>query len=89
MSRSLIAKSPVAALPIPLELFVGRTVIVVSHRVSALRNADQIVVLSEGKIAELGSHSELVTQGGWYARLARAQALEEELQSIEGDAEVA
>jgi ATP-binding cassette subfamily B protein len=57
----------------------GRTVVIVSSRVSAVRQADQIVVLDAGRVAELGTHAELVVAGGLYARLAREQAEEEAL----------
>jgi ATP-binding cassette subfamily B protein len=59
------------------QVFAGRTVVVVSHRVSAVRHADQIVVLDEGAIVERGSHAQLVAAGGLYARLSREQALED------------
>jgi ATP-binding cassette subfamily B protein len=60
----------------------GRTVILISHRVSTVRQADHIVVLERGAIVEQGSHSELLEAGGYYADLSQKQMLEEELESI-------
>jgi ATP-binding cassette subfamily B protein len=54
--------------------FAGRTVVIVSSRVSAVRGADQIVVFDEGRIVERGAHDRLLALGGLYARLAREQA---------------
>ena len=58
----------------------GRTSFIISHRVSAVMNADQILVLDEGRIVERGSHAELLARGGTYANLLRRQMLEEELE---------
>ncbi len=60
----------------------GRTVILISHRVSTVRQADRIVVLERGRIVEQGTHAELVEAGGYYAGLAQKQMLEEELEAI-------
>ncbi|MCX6549689.1 MAG: ABC transporter ATP-binding protein [Acidobacteria bacterium] len=56
-----------------------RTSIIVAHRVSTVRQADQIVVLAQGRIVERGRHDELVALNGAYAELHRRQLLEEEL----------
>jgi ATP-binding cassette subfamily B protein len=56
-----------------------RTSIIVSHRISTVRNADQIFVLNEGRIVEEGTHDALVRLNGLYAELHRKQLLEEEL----------
>ena len=58
-----------------------RTSIIVSHRISTVREADQIFVLDNGRVAERGSHDQLVARGGLYATLYRKQLLEEELQA--------
>jgi len=58
-----------------------RTSIIVSHRVSTVRDADQIVVLHDGRVAERGTHDELIRRDGFYADLYRKQLLEEELKA--------
>lgn len=57
----------------------GRTCLVISHRISTVRHADQILVLADGRIVERGTHEALVARGGLYAELYRKQLLEEEL----------
>ena len=55
------------------ELCQGRTTIVVAHRLSTVKNADEIAVISEGKITEQGTHEELLALGGAYAELYKLQ----------------
>jgi len=57
-----------------------RTSVIVSHRVSTVREADQIVVFDGGRIVERGRHADLIALGGAYAELYRKQLLEEELE---------
>ena len=54
---------------------VGRTTIVVAHRLSTVQNADRIFVFDNGRILEVGSHAELIAQGGLYAGMVKAQTL--------------
>ena len=56
-----------------------RTSIIVSHRISTVRDADQIFVLERGRIVERGRHDELVRAGGIYSEMFKKQLLEEEL----------
>ena len=58
---------------------ISRTTIFISHRVSTAANADQIAVLIDGRIAELGTHEELLMKGGYYTSLFEKQQLEEEI----------
>jgi ATP-binding cassette subfamily B multidrug efflux pump len=57
----------------------SRTTVFISHRISTARNADQIAVLVAGRIAELGTHEELIARNGYYTSLFEKQRLEEEL----------
>jgi ATP-binding cassette subfamily B protein len=61
------------------EIMRGRTTILISHRISTARNADQIAVLVAGRIAEQGTHDQLLALNGYYTALAEKQQLEEEL----------
>lgn len=72
------------------EVFAGRTAIVISHRVRAVRDCDTIVVLEDGRVSDVGTHEELVSRGGYYARVA-AQQTDGKSEGLEepGGAEVA
>lgn len=58
-----------------------RTAIIASHRVSAVRDADAIIVLDHGRIVQAGTHDDLINQGGRYAELLSRQELEEEIET--------
>jgi ATP-binding cassette subfamily B protein len=60
----------------------GRTVLIVSHRLSALRGCDLIIMMDEGRIAEQGTHDELIALGGRYAAIHREQNLREEIERL-------
>ena len=61
----------------------GRTTILISHRISTLKNADRIIVLKEGSVAEEGTHEASVQKEGIYADIYLKQLLEEELKDLE------
>ena len=57
----------------------GRTTIIVSHRISALQHADEILVLERGRLVDKGTHDALMRRGGLYAEAAQRQAFEQRL----------
>jgi len=61
------------------DAMVGRTCLIISHRFSAVRDADEIIVLADSTIAERGTHAELMAKGGRYVALLSRQELEESL----------
>lgn len=64
------------------QILKGKTSIMISHRISTVKNADLILVLSDGKIIERGRHHDLLAQGGHYAELYEKQLLKDELEAI-------
>ena len=58
------------------KLLVGRTSLVIAHRLSTIHNADKILVVDQGRIAEQGTHTELVAKGGIYAKLIELQSFD-------------
>ncbi|MBS3920958.1 MAG: ABC transporter ATP-binding protein [Deltaproteobacteria bacterium] len=68
-----------------LEKFLrGKTSILVTHRIAPLRRADRIIVLEEGRVAEMGDHLSLLSKGGIYAKLYREREMEEEMEKESG-----
>ena len=59
-----------------------RTSIIISHRISAIQNANNIIVMSDGKIAEEGTHNELIELNGIYNDIYTKQLLEEEIKDF-------
>ncbi|MDQ7052396.1 MAG: hypothetical protein Q9P14_05700 [candidate division KSB1 bacterium] len=64
------------------EVMKSRTSVIVSHRISTIRDADWILVLENGQIIESGTHDSLLARDGVYADLYRKQILEEELEEL-------
>ena len=65
------------------EIMKQRTCIIVSHRISAIRDADEIIVLHEGRIIERGTHDSLIGQKGYYYELYMKQLLADEIEKTE------
>ena len=58
------------------KLLVGRTSVVIAHRLSTIHNADKIIVVDHGRVAEQGNHTELLAKGGIYAKLIELQSFD-------------
>jgi ATP-binding cassette subfamily B protein len=99
IARALLRKSPILMLDDALssvdthteekilghlrEILHQRTSLIVSHRISAIKNANPIFVLDQGKIVEQGSHPQLIASNGIYAKLYKKQLLQESLSEME------
>ena len=59
-----------------------KTIIIVSHRLSAVSHADQIICLDQGRVVESGTHSQLMTSNNYYAKTFHLQAIEEDLNAV-------
>jgi ATP-binding cassette subfamily B protein len=75
-TSALDAESERAVQDALARLAVGRTTLVVAHRLATIRSADRIIVLEEGRVVETGTHAQLVEAGGLYSRLAALQFTE-------------
>ena len=65
------------------ELFKGRTTFVIAHRLSTVTHADMIVAMDHGRLVEVGTHAELMKEGGLYANLAALQFLDAGAKTLE------
>ena len=72
-TNSLDAKNERAIVENLVSFYRGRTVIVVAHRLSTVRNADQIIVIDGGRVVEAGTHESLIVSRGTYYNLVRNQ----------------
>lgn len=65
-----------------MRLIRGRTTFAIAHRLSTLRHATRIIVLDQGRLVEVGSHDQLLSQNGVYAKLVQAQ---QEMSEMKGE----
>ena len=72
-TNSLDARNEKAIVENLDKFYSGRTVVIVAHRLSTVRNADRIIAIEDGKVAESGSHNELITKRGVYYNLIKNQ----------------
>ena len=81
-STGLDAESTDLVLQALRRLMKGKTTIIISHELNLIRNADQIIVIKEGQIEQIGTHNELIRSGGLYANLYAMQSGQREMGSV-------
>jgi ABC-type multidrug transport system fused ATPase/permease subunit len=84
-TSSLDVETELGVMEALMGLCAGRTTLTIAHRLSTIVDSDEILVMLEGRIAERGTHAELMSRGGWYAQMFTLQQDEVDANLAEGD----